>query len=198
MKVKGAIYCEQAYAQGKMLDHSSWVGRLPRGCRPSDFDMVLDNAGLVIFGELSSQTDDWCAIKPAQRMLYWNAIKGSRHVAVLCRHQVPATQQIDTCEDVQSFTLMYDVDGKPQYIHAFGNKNWQHFVTSWYHPHFHLLDWVNTLSPVDDPDNDTNEWVDEREDAAYETDLPLHQNVAFAQSGLFAEDLLLLLDFEND
>jgi len=60
------------------------------------------------------------------------------------------------------------------------------------------VDWDSALSLVDDPDNDTNEWVDEREDAAYETDLPLHQNVAFAQSGLFAEDLLLLLDFEND
>jgi len=53
---RGEIIAEQAYAQGKMLDHSGWTGFLPRNITPSDIDMVIANGQSMMLIEWSSRS----------------------------------------------------------------------------------------------------------------------------------------------
>jgi hypothetical protein len=99
---KGSIIVEQAYAQAKMLDHSSW--RLGGGRAMSDIDAVLDHGGHVLFVELSRAVGPitWADISGGQRWLYSSIAKLSPKVAcVLARHDVAsAERQIDTRNDI--------------------------------------------------------------------------------------------------
>ena len=106
---RGKIYCEQAYAQGKMLDNSSW--ELPRMITPSDIDLVFDDGqmGRIIFVELSSSETHWNLLSVGQRRLYSRLVaKGHGKVfAALCKHSVPQDQQINTRNDIDTFQVMY-------------------------------------------------------------------------------------------
>lgn len=140
MANRGAIYCEEAYAQGKMLDNSEWRNILPRNITPSDIDIVFDNAGSFIYGELSSQSRHWNEIATGQRLMYWNAIRGTQHLAILCKHSVPRMRQIDTVRDIEDCCVMYDAGQGVPVFRAFStNEDWRKIVGGW---HKHGADWV--------------------------------------------------------
>lgn len=109
MTDRGDIYCEQAYAQGKMLDNSSWD--LPRHITPSDIDMVFDDArlGRLLFVELSSCCITWDTVSIGQRKLYSQLVANgcNKVFAVLAKHDVPTTSRINTRNDITHFQVMY-------------------------------------------------------------------------------------------
>ena len=131
----GKIVCEEAYAQGKMLNHESWL--LPRGITPSDIDAVFDDGlhGRTLFVELTKSTSTWSAVSAGQRRLYW-AIVARGHgnaIASLCLHAVPSHLEIDTRNDIVKFQVMY-------FASLFGcatspvyeGKLWPRFVDDFY------------------------------------------------------------------
>lgn len=133
-KLPGQIRTEDAYAQGKMLDHSSWQDEpaLTRGITPSDIDVVFDNNGRCIFCEISSQHSEWLMIAVGQRRLY-ESILAPSHCSVLCFHQVPWQTQINTRRDIIRFQILTSppwgrVLVSPVYE---GNNRWQNFVLNW-------------------------------------------------------------------
>ena len=139
---RGAIHAEQAYALGKMLDHSSWQKgdrRLPRNITASDLDMpsvpmVFDNRGRMIFCELSRTRTAWSNLQFGQRFLYENLLNGTPHCAVLCCHEIDAEQgrRIDSRHDITAFQMMVaDVGGIATWKTIKGNNHWQDFVFSW-------------------------------------------------------------------
>lgn len=132
MLMRGGIHSEEAYALGKMLDHSAWSD-LPRKITPSDLDMAFDNDGKIIFGELSSSECEWQRLSRGQRLLYENAIKNSPHCAVLCKHAVSLAdgRPIDTRGDITSFQVMLYDYGLVICPVFDGNDRWQKFILRW-------------------------------------------------------------------
>jgi hypothetical protein len=137
MIAPGDIFSAEAYAQGKMLDHSGWYGKLPRGSRPSDIDFAsatveFDNNGAILLAELSRMSSRWNEISRGQKWLYESSIKFSPHCAVLCHHSAPLDRKIDTYNDVIDFQPMvwdYDFIVGPVFV---GNDKWHLFVERWY------------------------------------------------------------------
>lgn len=128
---RGSILVEEAYARGKMLDHSGWHV-LPRAITPSDFDMVFDNGGALIYGEISSEFSEWARLKKGQRKAYSNAIWQTRNCAVLCRHNVPLSElrAINTREDIRDYQVML-YDGKG-FSFSSVRHDWKEFVDRWF------------------------------------------------------------------
>ncbi len=127
---KGSIIAEQAYAQGKMLDHSSWPIS-PSGRTFSDIDAVYDHKGLLIFVEFarSNFPMTWDSISTGQRWMYQSALANKRgSIAILANHNVPSDQQIDTMKDVTHASAMSH-DFKIET--PLNNKQWVQVVTTW-------------------------------------------------------------------
>lgn len=131
MEKRGAIFAPEAYALGKMLDHSDWM--LPRGSLPSDIDICFDNNGRIIFCELSSSASEWSDISGGQRWLYESAIRNTRHCAVIARHNVQLAdgRQINSKNDIASFQIMFH-DGVFLFSAAIDGKWWCWFVEHWF------------------------------------------------------------------
>jgi hypothetical protein len=149
----GAIHNEAAYALGKMLDHSAWqrgTRVLPRGITGSDLDVVFgrqaqdefrevsavfDNNGRALLAEFSSSTTLWRFLSVGQKWVYETMLRGSPHVAVLCRHKVKAEDCRPICTrlDVISFQPMLCDFGAFVIgdLHH-GNDRWQEFVLAWF------------------------------------------------------------------
>ena len=132
----GAIHSLEAYAQGKMLDHSGWYGILPRGITPSDIDAVFDNGGDILFCELSSQHATWGDLSRGQLLTYFNTIGPvSRHFAVLLKHSVSG-RQIDTLNDIDSFHIMIRKDRDilfwPDQENSASGERWNRFAKFWF------------------------------------------------------------------
>lgn len=142
---RGEVFAEEAYALGKMLDHSSWQQgeKIVRLITPSDIDAVWDNIGMVIFAEFSSHASEWAQIKKGQRWMYESALKNGAHCAVLCRHNVHPEdgKKINSKLDVVSFQPMFwdhsPVIGDLQ----IGNDRWQAFVRLWFKDPIRLRRW---------------------------------------------------------
>ena len=140
---RGKIFAQQAYALGKMLDHSSWQKGervLPRKVTGSDIDVpnvtVFDNQGLMIFCEFSRVCCSWNhdSIKVGQRLMYEGLIRHTAHCAVLCKHTVDPDEgrAINTRLDVDSFQVMiWDFHTIKGQI-CVGNDLWQKFVFDWF------------------------------------------------------------------
>lgn len=134
----GGVLSEKAYAQGKMLNHSGWNNVLPRGITPSDVDMFFDNAGSILYCEISKHHRDWCELDEkayGQSLGYKNIIEGTKNLAVLCRHDVDRDRQINTLTDISSFHVRAFDFAKNKIIETsvvFDNKWWQAFVLSWF------------------------------------------------------------------
>lgn len=129
---QGAIYAEEAYAQGKMLDNSSWYGVLPRGITPSDIDAVFDNSGAFVLSEWSSSKTVWAGLETGQRLAYENLIKKTSNVAAVCKHSVPIDRQIDTRHDCDWFQVMWWDGSKLCFSIVFEGSRWSAFVESWF------------------------------------------------------------------
>jgi hypothetical protein len=139
----GTILHEQAYAQGKMLDHSGWSGKLPRKITPSDIDFVFDNRGSFLFGELTKDDLGWAGLNTGQQMLYQHLLNGTSWIAVLCHHSVPSDRQIDTYADIDSFIPMIWANGKMYQAERFvGVERWQKFVISWFDDPLKIYKWL--------------------------------------------------------
>lgn len=143
MSERGGIRNADAYARGKMLDHSAWQREvpLPNLVTPSDIDMVFDNKGWILFCEISSQYAEWPILRESkggtgQVRLYEAAVEDSIHCAVLCKHSVPLVPQrpIDSRADIESFQVMlYDPQHGLLTTELFrGNAVWQRFVHLWF------------------------------------------------------------------
>ena len=155
-KLAGKRICEQAYAQGKMLDHSGWYGKLirngvPTKGTPSDVDFIflpkfiLDNRGTFLFGELSSADVGWEDLVYGQRTMYENLLKaaGGTSVSVLCHHSVPSDTQIDTYTDIKSFIPMIWANGQICRAERFvGVERWQKFYPAWFADPLKIYKWL--------------------------------------------------------
>jgi hypothetical protein len=134
----GSILSEEAYALGKMLDHTAWQRGdriLPRGITGSDIDFVLDNAGYEIIGELSRTANEWKQLSHAQKRVYEGLVRwGAPHVAVLCRHDVGLDERraISPKLDIITFQPMLCDHGIAVGRVYEGNTLWQAFVESWF------------------------------------------------------------------
>lgn len=109
---RGNILVEQAYAQGKMLEHGGWNGLLPRHITPSDADFIFDNRGNVIFCELSSSCSRWRELSIGQLLLYKSLCyepTQHHHLSILLSHSVPSSRKIDTRRDIETFQIMLQV-----------------------------------------------------------------------------------------
>ncbi len=121
---KGGIYAPEAYARGKMLDHSSW--NLPRGS-PSDIDMFIDNSGRILLVELDSEYPEWRNISKGQQIGYSNMVKAGKGdiFAVCAQHKIPEPGvKINTVSDVMAWQLMYYKDGNINYKGVFSGEDW--------------------------------------------------------------------------
>ena len=125
---RGAIRVEEAYAQGKMLESSSWV--LPRNITPSDIDLVFDDGvnEVVVFCEFSSQVTNWTDVAYGQFLLYQAVIRDSANLACLCKHSVPTSSVIDTKNDVDSFQVMFCSEGWYYVSPEYPGRWWGDFV----------------------------------------------------------------------
>ncbi len=134
----GQIINVAAYAQGKMLDHSQWAGRLPRSITPSDIDFVLADGRFFLFVELSSRHDHWNELAVGQRRLFEDLIlrDGERTVAVLARHNAGGQErQIDTLNDVVSFEVLFGASaGRLGVYFSDESGEWARFVLAWFEP----------------------------------------------------------------
>jgi hypothetical protein len=135
MTKPGSIMSEQAYAQGKMLNHSAWYGHLPRGITPSDVDATVANGEFVLLWELSSSSVEWFQIATGQRRLYEDMVQcsGGKHWACLLKHSVDSSRAIDTVEDIDSFHVMFRRDdGRTDYLPLQPGGRWFDFVRLFY------------------------------------------------------------------
>lgn len=123
----GAIMCAEAYAQGKMLDHSSWS--LARGITPSDIDFFVESSGCFLWAEFSRENVDIESLSRGQELAYTRLARRPNADAVaVCRHSVPTSRQINTAHDVESCTVYFASGTKSVLL---GNDEWQQLVTKW-------------------------------------------------------------------
>jgi hypothetical protein len=114
---KTDIICKLAYARAKMLNHQSWVGKLPRGAKPSDMDMFLTNDLNFLWFELSSWTANWHRFKNEKNRRHWSQwkshhdlVEGGKglHRSILVHNSIPLDpeQEIDSLNDIIEFSPM--------------------------------------------------------------------------------------------
>ena len=124
--MRGAILVEQAYAQGKMLDHTSW--RLVRGISPSDIDFVIESGGNFGFVEFSKNFKSIEQLNHGQKLLYERLISRMRKsdFVGLAYHNVPEERSIDTCRDVISAEIYTQLGN-----FSVNQEQWEVFITTW-------------------------------------------------------------------
>jgi hypothetical protein len=125
----GAIMCVEAYAQGKMLNHSGWNGVLARGITPSDIDFYVESSGCYLFAEFSRDCVELDCLSRGQQLAYTRLARRPNGDAVaICRHSVPRDREIDTKTDVEACTV-YFLGGTKSVL--LSNDQWQQLVTKW-------------------------------------------------------------------
>jgi hypothetical protein len=136
----GAIICREAYAQGKMLDHSGW--HLARGVTPSDIDMVVESYGCFLWAELTRNACDWRALKTGQRVMYDSLAKiPGNHVVCLARHSVPAGErQVDTYQDIEAAVVRWACGTKSLLLDT---DQWRVLVTEWVSRPHQVIGWLD-------------------------------------------------------
>lgn len=126
---KGSIIAERAYAQGKMIDHSSW--NFTNGRTFSDIDAAFDNNGSLLYVEFarSEVPLTWSDISTGQRWLYKSALANKPgSIAVLACHNVPSDQQINSKSDVtHASAVSYKFTGET----SLDSKQWKSLCHAW-------------------------------------------------------------------
>lgn len=127
----GKILCEEAYAQGKMVNSEAWSDLLPRGITPSDADLIFDSNGKILMTELSRTKRRWRDIARGQFILYQNFIMAGRGdiVAALAKHSVHG-RAICSVSDIDSFQVMFLHQGmsSPALTSVIDGDRWKEFV----------------------------------------------------------------------
>lgn len=136
---RGAIICEAAYAQGKMLKNSSWT--LSRSITPSDIDLVVESKGCFLWVELTRHAAHWGQLNTGQRRMYdaLSMIPGLNLVC-LAHHSVSVNRQIDTCTDIVSVDVRWDCGSKSIQLDGAG---WRFLVRNWVISPRYTLAWLN-------------------------------------------------------
>lgn len=135
----GAIMCREAYAQGKMLDHSSW--NLARGVTPSDIDMVVESHGCFLWAELTRNGCDWGSLSTGQRMLYDSLAKiPGNHAVCLARHSVPRGELVNTYSDIEAAAVRWACGTKALILDG---EQWKVLVTEWVPRPHQVIGWLN-------------------------------------------------------
>ena len=135
----GAIICREAYAQGKMLNHSGW--HLARGVTPSDIDFVVESYGCFLWAELTKNGCDWGSLKTGQRILYESLAKiPGNHIVCLARHSVPKGEVVDTYADIEAAAVRWACGSKSLILDA---SQWQVLVTEWVARPQQVLQWLD-------------------------------------------------------
>ena len=123
----GRILCADAYAQGKMLDHSGWS--LARGITPSDIDFFVESSGCFLFAEFSRDCFDIKGLSRGQELAYTRlATRPNADAVAVCNHSVPSSRQIDTANDVEFCTVYFSSGTKSVLL---CNDQWKQLVTKW-------------------------------------------------------------------
>jgi hypothetical protein len=126
---KGRIRNPLAYAQGKMLDHSSW--NLPGGISPSDFDFVLEVGGAMLVAELkrSSVPLTFRDLSTGQRIVFETMLRQSRrNVFAIVWHDVGSPLVIDSRNDIAGGLAVWDGGERQVSLTA---RGWQRLVEGW-------------------------------------------------------------------
>ena len=133
--MRGEIRDVAKYKQAKLLNHSGWAGKLKRKITPSDVDMVIESRkGHFLLVELKDKETDWTQLDKGQLMMYQQFARNDwKQIPVLaCHEPVEPEQQIDTLQDITTFSLMIKTQWgeKIEYwTRRFdGNDQWQKFV----------------------------------------------------------------------
>jgi len=135
----GAIICREAYAQGKMLDHSGW--RLARGVTPSDIDFVVESYGCFLWAELTKNGCDFASLKTGQRIMYESLTKiPGNHVVCVARHSVPSGEQVDTYQDIEAAAVRWACGAKSLMLDA---DQWRVLVTEWVPRPHQVIGWLD-------------------------------------------------------
>lgn len=139
----GRILCEEAYAQGKMLDSSGWNGVLARGITPSDIDFYVESSGCFLFAEFSRDSSELESLSRGQELAYTRLSRRPTGDAVaVCKHSVPYTRAIDTKADVEACTV-YFASGTKSVLLC--NDQWQQLVTKWAANPADAVRWLDSL-----------------------------------------------------
>lgn len=135
--------CEQAYAQGKMLDSSGWSGLLARGITPSDIDWFVESSGCYLFAEFSRDCVEIDCLSRGQQLAYTRLSRRPNGDAVaVCKHSVPTTRAIDTKSDVEACTV-YFAGGTKSVLLC--NDQWQQLVVKWAYNPTDATKWLESL-----------------------------------------------------
>ena len=135
----GGIICREAYAQGKMLDHSAW--NLSRSVTPSDIDMVVDSRGCFLWAELTRKSCDWNNLSTGQRVMYDSLSKiPGNHIVCLARHSVPSGELIDTYRDIKEVAVRWACGSKSLLMDA---EQWRRLVTEWVSRPHEVVAWLD-------------------------------------------------------
>lgn len=126
----GGIRCPEAMAQGKMLDHSWWHGRMRGKITPSDVDMFVESYGCVLWCELSRDCTAIEQLPTGQRiaMQAHASLKGCHAVAILCHGLASHSKPIDTANDILSATVYFHGGTKCRRLNG---EQWRAFACHW-------------------------------------------------------------------
>lgn len=129
---RGGIRCPEAYAQGKMLDHSWWSGQMRGKITPSDIDMVVESYGCFLFCELSRDAEELEHLSRGQRIMLSNLarVPGTHCVAILTHGLFSRSKAIDTAMDVSTATIYFDGGTRNKLLTA---EEWREFACHWTH-----------------------------------------------------------------
>ncbi len=126
----GGIRCPEAYAQGKMLDHSWWSGNMRGKITPSDIDMVIESHGCALFCEISREHEQLEDLSVGQRILLKTLARlNGCHCVALLRHGLFShSKPIDTANDILSATVYFDCGTRSVTLNR---QEWRAFAVDW-------------------------------------------------------------------
>lgn len=126
----GGIRCPEAYAQGKMLDHSWWSGRMRGRITPSDIDAFVESYGCVLWWEITRDAETIDDLAAGQRiaMKALLGFKGIHAVAILRHGLMSISKPINTATDIAEATVYFDGG---QRFTVLGPEEWRQFACQW-------------------------------------------------------------------
>lgn len=126
----GGIRCPEAYAQGKMLDHSAWSGQMARGITPSDIDAFIESSGCFLFWELTRDAGKLEDIATGQRIALARLAKlpGTHCLAILRHGLFSISKLIDTANDINEATIYFDTGTRHVVLDG---AEWRDFAVAW-------------------------------------------------------------------
>lgn len=143
----GGIRCPEAYAQGKMLDHSWWSGQMARGITPSDTDMFIESAGCFLWCEISRDCEtieDICRASKGQGIALrrLSRIQGMHAVAVLCHGLFSLSRPINTATDIRTATVYFNSGAS---VVTLDGEQWRSLACLWSENPVSAVRWLESV-----------------------------------------------------